>query len=106
MEIVGNLHACFGTTSEPQVFSFYAEGNLGATPFTGKGECRVVKNDFPEPGIRTSRCFMTLDGLPRNYVGGLLTTNSITSRNVVTKGPTRRVRQRHCYSGLWRAGNE
>ena len=83
VEIVGNLHACFGTTSEPQVFSFYAEGNLGATPFTGKGECRVVKNDLPEPGIRTSRCFMTLDGLPRNYVGGLLTTNSITSRNVV-----------------------
>jgi hypothetical protein len=82
-ETVGSLHACFGPTSEPQVFSFYAEGRLGSTPFIGKGECRTVRNDFPESGIRTSRCFMQLDGLPSSYVGGLLTTNSITSRNIV-----------------------
>ena len=83
VKIVGTLHACFGTTPEPQVYSFYAEGKLGTTSFIGKGECRVVRNDFPEPGIRASRCVMTLEGLPSNYVGGLLTTSSITSRTVV-----------------------
>jgi hypothetical protein len=83
VQTVGTLHACFGTTAEPQVYSFYAEGLLGATSFMGKGECSVVKNDFPEPGARALRCFMTLEGLPSNYAGGLLTTNTITSRTTV-----------------------
>lgn len=80
VQVVGKLHACFGGTAEAGVFTFYAEGALGTVAFTGKGECRVVHNDFPEPGLRSSRCYMILGGLPAPYAEGLLTTNSITSR--------------------------
>jgi hypothetical protein len=61
------------------VVSFYGGGALGAVTFTGRGECRYVKQDYPEPGIAVLRCFLELSDLPKEYVGGLLTTNSITS---------------------------
>jgi hypothetical protein len=81
VQVVGRLHACFGGTAEAGVFTFYAEGSLGTVAFSGKGECRVVRNDFPESGLRSTRCHMILSGLPDPYAGGLLTTNTITSRN-------------------------
>ena len=82
VQTVGRLHACFGTTSDPTLSSFYAEGALGTVTFTGRGECRSVK-DYPEPGIVFSRCFLELSDLPKGYVGGQLTTSSINSRNVL-----------------------
>lgn len=77
---VGRLHACFGATSDPAVSSFYAEGALGAVTFTGRGECRTAKRDYPEPGLVVQRCFLELSDLPSGYVGGQLTTNTINSR--------------------------
>jgi hypothetical protein len=80
---IGRLRACFGSTDNPQLQNFYAEGVLGGVGFTGRGECLASKADYPESGITRSRCFLHLDGLPTAYVGGELTTNSIRSRNVV-----------------------
>ena len=80
VQTVGRLHACFGTTSDPTLSSFYAEGALGAVAFTGRGECRTAKRDYPEPGIAVVRCFLELSDLPSGYVGGQLTSNTITSR--------------------------
>jgi len=77
---VGRLHACFGPTSDPAVSSFYAEGALGSVTFTGRGECRTAKADYPEPGLRVQRCFLDLSDLPSGYVGGQLTSNTINSR--------------------------
>jgi hypothetical protein len=83
VETIGRLHACFGPTAEPGVFYFYSEGVLGSVAFIGRGECRTAKQDYPEAGISVLRCFLELGGLPENYVGGQLTTNTVGSRNVI-----------------------
>ena len=74
------LHACFGATSERARQNFYAEGKLGSISFRGNGECRAVQIDFPEAGLFPVHCHLIVSGLPAPYVGGLLTTNTITSK--------------------------
>ena len=83
IQVIGNLHACFGPTADPAISNFYAEGNFGSIAFKGIGECRVVKPNFPEPGLFPLRCFLDLSGLPAEYVAGELTTNSVLSREVL-----------------------
>lgn len=77
---IGRLHACFGSTPDPLTSTFYAEGALGGVSFTGRGECRTAKQDYPEPGVTVYRCFLELRDLPREYQGGQLTTNTVVSR--------------------------
>jgi hypothetical protein len=74
------LRACFGATGEPARQNFYAEIKLGSLSFRGNGECLALKIDFPEAGLFPVRCQLILSGLPAPYVGGLLTTNTITSK--------------------------
>jgi hypothetical protein len=74
------LRACFGATAEPARQNFYAEIKLGGMTFRGDGECLALKIDFPEAGLFPVRCQLVLSGLPAPYVGGLLTTNTLTSR--------------------------
>lgn len=83
VKTVGRLRACFGSTADPKLQNFYAEGALGEIPFKGRGECLIYKDDYPEPGIISLRCFLHFSDLPAPYVGGELTTNSIRSRNVL-----------------------
>ena len=80
---VGRTQACFGPTSDPQTLDFYAEGTIAKTSFTGRGKCSRIRADFPESGMTTARCFLELTNLPAMYVGGLLTTNSILSRQAI-----------------------
>jgi hypothetical protein len=80
---IGRIHACFGSTSDPTTVNFYAEGVLANVPFTGTGDCRTLKQDFPEPGITVYSCFLALRNLPNGYVGGHLTTNTVVSRNAI-----------------------
>jgi len=79
----GTARACFGPTSDPQVVSFYAEGEIAAVPFTGRGQCRTTKRDYPEAGIAVAACHLDLTGLPTGYVGGQLTANSLATRLLV-----------------------
>jgi sugar lactone lactonase YvrE len=74
------LRACFGATEERARQNFYAEISLGALSFKGKGECLAVGIDFPEKGLYPVRCLLELEGFPAPYVGGLLTTSTITSQ--------------------------
>src|ERR1700675_4427979 len=83
VQTIGRLRACFGSTADPKLQNFYAEGALGDVTFRGRGECLTYKDDYPEPGIISLRCFLHLSGLPAPYVAGELTTNSIRSRNVL-----------------------
>jgi hypothetical protein len=79
----GMLHACFdGVPGMPDA-NFYAEGVIAGIPATGKGKCTAVAADFPEPGITSLRCFLVLSNLPAPYVAGVLTTNSVASREPV-----------------------
>jgi hypothetical protein len=77
---VAELRACFGATSELARQNFYAEIKLGSRSFRGIGECLALEVDFPESGLFPVRCQLVLSGLPAPYVGGLLTTNTITSQ--------------------------
>jgi hypothetical protein len=74
------LRACFGATGEPARQNFYAEIKLGSLSLRGNGECLALRVDFPDAGLFPVRCQLTLSGLPAPYVGGLLTTNTITSK--------------------------
>jgi hypothetical protein len=77
---VAPLRACLGATSAPARQNFYAEITLGALSFQGNGECLAVRVDFPEGGLFPVRCQLILSGVPAPYVGGLLTTNTVTSK--------------------------
>lgn len=77
---VAELRGCFGPTGEPARQNFYAEVRLGAISFRGKGECLALRTDFPETGLFPVRCQLVLGGLPSPFVGGLLTTNTMTTR--------------------------
>jgi hypothetical protein len=77
---IAELRACFGATGEPARQNFYAEIKMGSLSFYGNGECLALKIDFPETGLFPVRCQLVLSGLPAPYVGGLLTTNTMTSR--------------------------
>jgi hypothetical protein len=76
VQTVGDFHACFG--SEMPI-SFYAEGHLSGVSFKGLGDCQLIKENFPEQGITAFRCWLDLSDLPAQYVGGLLTSNSVYS---------------------------
>jgi len=77
---VAELRACFGATGERARQNFYAEVTLGSITFQGSGECLALRIDFPEAGLFPVRCQLVLSGLPPPYVGGLLTTNTMTSQ--------------------------
>jgi hypothetical protein len=79
---IGRIHTCLGATADPMVINFFGRGNLGPTSFTGHGDCRANRVDTPEPGVTAYRCFLELADLPAGYIGGQLTTNTITSRAV------------------------
>jgi len=80
---VAELRGCFGPTLERARQSFYAEIKLGSISFHGTGECLALAVDFPEAGLFPVRCQLVLNGLPAPYVGGLLTTNTLTSKAAV-----------------------
>jgi len=77
---VAELRGCFGATAERARQRFYAEIKLGSLSFHGTGECLALAVDFPEAGLFPVRCQLVLSGLPAPYVGGLLTTNTLTSK--------------------------
>jgi len=76
---VATLHGCFGPSSERARQNFYAEIELGSISFRGHGECLALAIDTPEAVLFPVRCQLVLSGLPAPYVGGLLTTNTMTS---------------------------
>jgi hypothetical protein len=77
----GTFHACYGPTSDPLVYSYYAEGDVGGVALVGRGECRVTRRDFPEAGLVLLNCRLDLLVLTGDYVGGQLTTNTLASRS-------------------------
>jgi len=79
----GTLRACFDSAPGVADANFYAEGIFAGVPATGKGKCTPITPDHPEPGITSVRCFLVLSDLPAPYVAGVLTTNSVTSRQPV-----------------------
>ena len=80
VQTIGGIRVCIGRTPDPAVMEFYGQGQLGPVSFTGTGACHSIKPNFPEQGLYPLRCSLDLSGLPRGYVGGELTTNTLISR--------------------------
>ena len=77
---LGTGHGCLGPSADPGVWNLYLEIELDRLRFIGVGRCTAFKADVPETGISTLACFANLSGLAEPHVGGLLTTNTLTSR--------------------------
>jgi len=80
---VGEIRTCAAATLDPSILNFYAEGKLAQLPFTGNGDCRLVRADHPERGLTALRCYLNLRGLPSDYQGGLATSNTLVSEAVL-----------------------
>jgi hypothetical protein len=81
---VGDAWACYGPTPDPRVINFYLEGQVSGLEFRAVGgDCRLMRSNYPEPGLFTYRCVLELVGLPAPYVGGMLTSNTIFSAGAV-----------------------
>jgi len=76
---VGNIRACFGNSSESGVLDFYGEAMINGVPAKASGKCRATKTNFPEAGVNLFACVFELYDLPAPYIGGQLTTNSLSS---------------------------
>ncbi|MGJ4890349.1 hypothetical protein ACQR1Y_19280 [Bradyrhizobium sp. HKCCYLRH3099] len=77
---IGDMRVCIGQAMDPTVLGTYTEGQLNGIPFTGLGDCRLVRGNQPEDGLLTHRCFLVLTGLPEPYVGGFMVSSSLYSR--------------------------
>lgn len=42
-----------------------------------------MRLDFPEPGLTANNCFLDISSIPSPYVGGLLTSNTMVSPNML-----------------------
>lgn len=76
----GTLQACLDNIPGVADANFYAEGQIAGVNATGKGQCTITAVDFPEAGITSFRCFLVLSNLSPPYFAGVLTTNTIRSR--------------------------
>jgi hypothetical protein len=81
VKTIATGHACVGKTTDPALFTFYMGLQLGRTAVTWNGECTQTKSDFPEKGVGVMHCVLNLVDPDGPYVGGQLTTNTLTSRN-------------------------
>ena len=77
--MVAELRGCFGPTGDKTRQNFHAEIRMGSKVFRGRGECQALLVNFPEEALIPVRCQIVLNDLPEPYIGGLLTTNTLTS---------------------------
>ena len=80
---VGTMLTCFGKAPGADDVNFYSVGVLAGVAVTGKGKCTTIANDVPEPGITSVRCFQTLSNLSKPYIGGVATSNTVASRELI-----------------------
>jgi hypothetical protein len=79
VKTIGRGRGCLGRTANPAVLNFYLELVLGQTTFKWIGECPQTMSDFPEKGLAFFHCVLRLSDPRGPYVGGQLTTNTMTS---------------------------
>ena len=62
--------------------SFFSRLVINGITATGRGECTQQYTDFPESRVGVQDCWLRLDGLPKGYVGGFITTSAVATRAV------------------------
>ncbi len=76
---VGSIRACFGKTKDADVLELYGDVSINGIAAKAFGKCNTAKRDFPEKGVNLFACLFELFDLPPEYIGGQLTTNSLSS---------------------------
>ncbi|MGE0053602.1 MAG: hypothetical protein AB7S74_05270 [Hyphomicrobium sp.] len=76
---VGEIRACFGNSADPAVWELYGDLNVNGVSGKAFGKCYKTKADFPEKGVNLFACAFDLFDLSGGYLGGQLTTNSLTT---------------------------
>ena len=76
---VGSIRACFGKTKDPEVLELYGDVSINGIAAKAFGKCNTANRDFPEKGVNLFACLFELFDLPPEYIGGQLTTNSLSS---------------------------
>jgi hypothetical protein len=79
VKTIGSGRGCLGRTANPAVLNFYLELLLGRTMLKWTGDCPQTISDFPEKGLSVLHCVLHLSDPRGPYVGGQLTTNTMTS---------------------------
>jgi len=79
---VGTIDACFGRTADAAVFQLYGDLDVNGTTGKAFGKCTGTRNDFPETGLKLFGCNFELFDLSGGYIGGQLTTNSMSSNEL------------------------
>jgi len=79
---IGTATACMLITDPTfpvgGVAPFYIEGTAGDLDFTGIGECTLVSNDVPVPGLILASCNLEIPADPnQGLIGGIATSNSV-----------------------------
>jgi len=81
VRVAGRAHSCQGSTEDPTVLNFWVELTVNDSISSGRGTCVRVRSNWPEAGLSPFRCFADFNIVPAGYVGGLLTTNTMSSRD-------------------------
>jgi len=76
---IGSAHLCGGPTANPAIYQIYGDFALESIAFKVAGDCHTFKRDVPERGLTVYSCVFDLSGLPGEYFGGQLTSNSMNS---------------------------
>ena len=85
VKVIGTLVTCTGRTSNPDVFDFYGEGEINGIRFKGGGDC-LRYAEAPLTGATSVRCHNRTTVLNDGYVGGLITSNSLTPMDASPTG--------------------
>lgn len=88
---VGGFTACFGQALPGQPLKMYASGKVGALPWTGIGECQVMKSTTPVRTIVPFNCVLDLGGLPADYIGGFGASSTLATNLGRDADPTAHV---------------
>jgi len=80
----GDLHVCLAPTAPGStVLNFWTDGTLTGVSFHAIGTCTERFSNFPETGLRMFSCYQDLKNLSGGYIGGTLTTNTISSLQLI-----------------------
>jgi hypothetical protein len=75
---VGGFTACLGALVQGHPVPMYATGTIARIPWTGTGECTVVKSQPPVTTAIAFHCQLDLSGLPDAYTRGFLVSSTLS----------------------------
>jgi hypothetical protein len=88
---VGEFHACLGQLAQDKPLDMYATGSVARIPWVGAGQCVITQAQPPARTVLALNCQINLSGLPDEYAGGMLTSNTLAPLLGREKGPTAHV---------------